>query len=192
MADSADFIQRKLANDVKDYITDAITEVRESTLPYKQVILVVLEDIFQTIARSNRVYRPFRFSIAHGAFIVMVWSVETSDWEIYMIFQPSSERMDIAPSIETSIPALMKSLPVAVKADFRFTIVADSYHKLMEFGYRLVAKPKTIDNDHLTIWHSPRDTVVVSVSQVVLEELNSDPACLEMDKLFADALLEED
>lgn len=192
MTDSTAFMQRKLAIDVKDCVAEAIAEVRESSLPYKQVVIAVLEDIFQVTARSNRVYRPFRFSIAHGAFIVMVWSVETNDWEIYMMFQPSSERMDIAPSIETSIPALMKSLPVAVKADFRFTIVADSYHKLMEFGYQLVAEPKTIREDHYTTWHSPRDTVVVSVSQVVLEELNSDPACLEMDKLFADALLEEE
>ena len=188
----SEFMQRRLFKEVKNETEDAITKVSASTLPWKNVIIALLHRFYQTTDRMMMVYRPHQFVILNDTFVNMVWSFETNDWEVYVAFQPYSKSIDIAPSINTSVRALMESLPVAVKADFRFNMVSDCFHELINHGYRLIEPPEVVDGQHVGIWHNSGNAIGVFISKAILEELNSDPACLRIKQLFANNIPEEE
>lgn len=181
-------MQRRLTTELKKEISDAIDKVSTSALPWKDIIIAVLNRFYQTTNEYKLVYRAHRFDIIDGTFLAMVRSVETDSWDVYVAFQPYSKSFDILPSINVSVRDLIESLPVAVKADFRFTMLANCFRELIDYGYRLVELPEVVEEHHVSVWHILGDTVGIFISKAVLEELNSDPGCAKNNELLVDLL----
>ena len=188
----SEFCYRKMVSYTKKFISAAIKEVEKQPWAWNDVIISVLDTLYQTIEKTKTIYRPHACSIVDDGFVIMVWSAVTQDWEIYITIVGCPEHVDIVPCEDTTIKALMTSMPIELKDDFRFNVVANYYRYLLDFGYRLVPSPQMIDDYHVTLWHRKGHAVNVHVSKTILEELNSDPACLKIKQLFVDSIPEEE
>ena len=188
----SEFIRRKLLRDLKHATDLAIKEVAKTSWLCKDVIIAVLDEFYRNAEKSQCVFRRHDYSIIDDTFIIMVWSYTTHNWEIYSAISEHSDHLDIVPVKDATVKSMMASIPVDLKDDIRFITIADTYRYLMKFSYRLMKTPRMVNGYHVSEWHSRNNTVSVYVAKNILEELNSDPGCLQTEKLFVDSITEEE